>query len=133
VSGLDIVFLATGTGIAPVKAMLETLFEVDAEQQPRSVTVLWGGRTEDDLYLDMSSIPGNFNFVPVLSRPNEKWTGASGYVQQVLLAVMPDLRNAAVYACGSEAMIQSAKTALIQAQLPSNRFYSDAFVCSASF
>lgn len=132
VTDLDLVFLATGTGIAPVKAMLESLTEVTAKQQPRSVTVLWGGRTEVDLYWDMASISGNFKFVPVLSRPNSQWAGACGYVQDVLLSIMPDLSHVAVYACGSDAMIKSAKALLTQANLPSNRFYSDAFVCSAS-
>jgi CDP-4-dehydro-6-deoxyglucose reductase, E3 len=132
VTNLDLVFLATGTGVAPVKAMLESLANVAAEEQPRTVTVIWGGRTKEDLYLDMAGIPGNFTFVPVLSRPTEQWLGASGYVQQILLSIMPDLSNAAVYACGSDAMIQSAKTSLMQASLPSNRFYSDAFVCTGS-
>lgn len=132
VSGLDLVFLATGTGMAPVKAMLEALCDLADEQQPRSVTVLWGGRTPEDLYLDMERIPGNFNFVPVLSRADVQWTGARGHVQQSLLSIFPDLANAAVYACGSNAMIQSAKTSLTQAGLPAHRFYSDAFVCSAS-
>lgn len=132
VSGLDLIFLATGTGMAPVKAMLEALSDLAAEEQPRSVTVFWGGRTSEDLYLDMNRIPGNFKFVPVLSRADAQWTGARGHVQQGLLSLLPDLANTAVYACGSNAMIKSAKTLLTQVGLPSNRFYSDAFVCSES-
>lgn len=132
VSNLDLVFLATGTGMAPVKAMLESLIDLADGQQPRSVTVLWGGRTPEDFYLDVEGIPGNFNFVPVLSRADAQWTGARGYVQQNLLSILPDLANAVVYACGSNAMIQSAKNLLTQAGLPVHRFYSDAFVCSAS-
>lgn len=132
VTGLDLVFLATGTGIAPVKAMLESMHDLAAEKQPRSVTVLWGGRTPQDLYMDMAGIPGRFNFEPVLSRADAQWTGARGHVQQALLAVMPGLGQAAVYACGSDAMIRDAQTTLTAAGLPNNRFYSDAFVCSAS-
>ncbi len=132
VAGLDLVFLATGTGIAPVKAMLESMRDFDAEQQPRSVTVLWGGRTPQDLYFDLTGIPGRFHFVPVLSRADAQWTGARGHVQQALLAALPDLSQAAVYACGSDAMIRDAQMTLTAAGLPSNRFYSDAFVCSAT-
>lgn len=133
VAGLDLVFLATGTGIAPVKAMLESMHDFAAEQQPRSVTVLWGGRLPQDLYFDVAGIPGRFKFLPVLSRADAQWTGARGHVQQALLAALPDLSQAAVYACGSDAMIRDAQTTLTAAGLPSNLFYSDAFVCSASF
>lgn len=130
VAGLDLIFLATGTGIAPVKAMLEALPTNDA--QPRSVTVLWGGRQPEDLYLDIASIVGTHTFIPVLSRADTTWDGARGHVQDVLLAHQPDLTHAAVYACGSDAMIHSARTTLIQAGLPERRFYSDAFVCSST-
>ena len=132
VAGLDLVFLATGTGIAPVKAMLESMQGLDAEKQPCSVTLFWGGRTPQDLYFDVAGIAGAFNFVPVLSRADAQWTGARGHVQQALLSVLPDLSQAAVYACGSDAMIRDAQTTLTAAGLPNNRFYSDAFVCSAA-
>ena len=94
VAGLDLVFLATGTGIAPVKAMLESMHDLAAEKQPRSVTVLWGGRTPQDVYFDVAGIAGAFNFVPVLSRADAQWTGARGHVQHALLSVLPDLSQA---------------------------------------
>lgn len=130
--GINLVFLATGTGIAPVKAMLEHLDGLPAEQKPCSVTVVWGGRTERDLYLDVAALPGNHKYIPVLSRGGEDWSGARGYVQAVLLESHPNLSEAIVYACGSDAMIHSAKSALTASGLPSKNFYSDAFVCSAS-
>lgn len=133
VAGLDLVFLATGTGIAPVKAMLESIRDIASAHAPRTVTVLWGGRTSQDMYFDVPSIAGDFSFIPVLSRADELWSGVRGYVQQALLSVLPDLRQASVYACGSDAMIRDAQTILTAAGLPTNRFYSDAFVCSASF
>jgi CDP-4-dehydro-6-deoxyglucose reductase, E3 len=131
ISDLDLIFLATGTGVAPVKAMLESMVTLQTDQLPRSVTVLWGGRTQQDLYLELASLPVKYRYVPVLSRAGDDWTGARGHVQQVLLSLEPDLRNAAVYACGSDAMIQGAKLSLMDAGLPAHRFYSDAFVCSA--
>jgi CDP-4-dehydro-6-deoxyglucose reductase len=126
----DLVFLATGTGIAPVKAILESLANDAPVPRPQSVTVLWGARTQADLYVDIAGIPGNFEFIPVLSRPAQGWNGAQGYVQDVLLSMQPRLQRAAVYACGSTAMIEGAKSALLDAGLPAHRFYSDAFVCS---
>jgi CDP-4-dehydro-6-deoxyglucose reductase len=131
-AGLDLVFLATGTGIAPIKAMIEAMPQLAASKPPRSVTVVWGGRVQDDMYLDVAAMPGNHVFIPVLSRASPNWSGGRGYVQQALLEVLPDLSKAAVYACGSDAMIHSARLAMFEAGLPANRFYSDAFVSSAA-
>ncbi len=128
---LHLVFLATGTGIAPVKAMLESLTDIAPEHAPQSVTVFWGGRTAEDLYFDPHAIAGH-RFVPVLSRATTTWTGASGYVQNALLATQPDLAHTAVYACGSDTMIHTAKASLLAAGLPDKRFFADAFVPSAS-
>lgn len=133
VTSRDLVFLATGTGIAPVKAMLESMHNIASNHAPRSVTVLWGGRTSQDLYLDVQSISGDFSFIPVLSRADESWSGVRGYVQQALLSILPDLGQASVYACGSDAMIRNARVSLTATGLPINHFYSDSFVCSASF
>lgn len=126
----DVFFLATGTGIAPFKAILESLTQVTEVQRPNSITVLWGGRKPEDLYIDIATIPGQHRCIPVISRSNEGWIGAKGYVQDHLLSLAPDLSNAAVYACGSASMINGAKQSLCSAGLSSKRFYSDAFVSS---
>lgn len=127
----DLVFLATGTGIAPVKAMLEALSSLSLNQLPRSVSVLWGGRNEYDLYFNLAELPGTFQYTPVLSR-SATWKGERGYIQDVLLRRKSDLLNSTVYACGSDSMIHCAKVALTMAGLPSHHFYSDAFVCSST-
>jgi CDP-4-dehydro-6-deoxyglucose reductase len=129
-ANIDLIFLATGTGIAPVKAILESLRKPRTDQLPKSINVFWGGRQVEDLYFNVSAISGLQNYIPVLSRPTDSWAGAKGYVQDALMNSVPSLSNAAVYACGSDAMIHSAKNSLINAGLPSGRFYSDAFVKS---
>lgn len=130
VSGLDLVFLATGTGIAPIKAMLADLASRPDESQPASVSLFWGGRCATDLYwAPLLSMPG-LRYTPVLSRADSTWQGARGHVQDVLLAERHDLTRTAVYACGSEAMIEGARGALVQAGLPPKRYFSDAFVSS---
>lgn len=128
---LHLVFLATGTGIAPIKAMLESLTHIAPEHAPKSVTLFWGGRTAEDLYFDPEVIPAGHRFIPVLSSAPEGWTGVSGYVQNALLATKPDLASTALYACGSDAMVRSAKAGLLAAGLPNNRFFAEAFVPSA--
>ena len=129
-TGLHFVFLATGTGIAPVKAMLEQLATAPLVNQPLSATLYWGGREPQDLYADPSQWHPSLLYVPVLSRAPVDWTGDRGHVQNSLLNDEPDWDNTVVYACGSDAMVQSAKAELTQAGLPTNRFYSDAFVPS---
>jgi CDP-4-dehydro-6-deoxyglucose reductase len=131
-TGLHLVFLATGTGIAPVKAMLDQLATAPLDKQPLSATLYWGGRAPQDLYADPSQWHPSLRYVPVLSRAPGDWTGARGHVQKTLLGDKPDWANTVVYACGSAAMIQSAKAELTQAGLPTNRFYSDAFVPSGT-
>ncbi len=126
--GLHLVFLATGTGIAPVKAMLEQLSSVSVSEQPLSVTVYWGGRKPEDLYASPSQWHPALRYVPVLSRGTDAWTGKRGYVQRALLSDQSDLSNTVVYACGSDAMIQSAKVELTQAGLAGKRFFFDSFV-----
>jgi CDP-4-dehydro-6-deoxyglucose reductase len=128
---LHLVFLATGTGIAPVKSMLESLPNIAQERGPKSVTVFWGGRTAKDLYFDPQAFQARHRFVPVLSRAAAGWNGVTGYVQNALLATQPDLAHTVVYACGSDAMTRSAKASLFAAGLPNNRFFADAFVPSA--
>jgi CDP-4-dehydro-6-deoxyglucose reductase len=129
-TGLRLVFLATGTGIAPVKAMLEQMATAPLDKQPLSVTLYWGGRQLQDLYVDPSQWYASLRYVPVLSRAPDGWSGARGHVQHSLLSENSDWANTVVYACGSNAMIQSAKEVLTEAGLPLNRFYSDAFVPS---
>ena len=135
VAGLDLVFLATGTGIAPILAMLLQLSTTEQAQQPRSVTLYWGGRHREDLYIDPTVSAPVLRYVPVLSRGDVDWTGAHGHVQDVLINdvahnAAPPLANAAVYACGSEAMIHGARQLLVDNGLVPKRFYFDAFVSS---
>lgn len=126
VAGLDLVLLATGTGIAPIKALLEELQNRPAEAQPRSVHLLWGGRQPADLYWQPDF--EGLRYTPVLSRADAAWSGERGHVQDVLLRLQPDLSRAAVYACGSSAMIDTARGQLTAAGLPAKAFHSDAFV-----
>lgn len=124
-----LVLLATGTGIAPIRAMLEQLAADPAATAYRQMHVYWGGRTAQDIYWtpDYPSLP--LRFVPVLSR-SPRSVGAKGYVQDVVLADDIDLQDAIVYACGSEAMIASARSQLAVAGLNPKNFHSDAFVSS---
>lgn len=127
-STTDLVFLATGTGIAPVKSMLEEIATLSEGRRPRSISVFWGGRTEGDLYWDPLRLMDQIDYFPCLSRAGAGWRGERGYVQDIFLATNPDLSSTQVYACGSEAMIHDAKSILISKGLSEENFFSDAFV-----
>jgi CDP-4-dehydro-6-deoxyglucose reductase len=126
-----VVFLATGTGIAPVTAMLDGLRQA-ASPRPGSITVFWGGRRVEDIYTDVAQIETRAAFHPVLSRADASWGGLTGYVQDAFIAADYDLGNCVVYACGSDTMIRSAKHALLKSGIASEDFHSDAFVPSAT-
>lgn len=131
VTGKDVIFMATGTGLAPIKAMLEDLDVSGRLTLARSVYVFWGARKAEDLYCSLS-IPESITYIPVLSRPNEYWAGEVGYVQTACLKYLSDFTQAQVYACGSENMIASAKATLCAAGLAEINFRADAFVSSSN-
>ncbi len=131
VKGQDVVFLATGTGIAPVKAMIEGAELLAPEDRPKSMVVFWGGRTLDDLYFDPTLGHESLRYVPVLSRCAAEWRGQRGYVQDAFLEEHYELSNCTVYACGSDKMIRSSSEALLKSGLAEKRFFSDAFLASS--
>lgn len=131
-----IVLLASGTGLAPVKAMIE---DMRHKGLSRPVALYWGCRSQADLYLhdwamqQAAELPW-LQYVPVLSeaRPEDGWTGRTGLVHQAVLADLPDLSGHEVYACGAPIMVASARTDFCAlAGLPPEHFYADAFTSMA--
>lgn len=131
VAGLDLILLATGTGMAPIKALLEEMSSWSKERLPRSINVYWGGRIPQDLYWNPTEAGIDLRYLPVLSRADSAWSGLRGYVQQAVLQSGIKLEHAVVYVCGSLAMIDSARAQMVAAGLNARRFYSDAFVSSS--
>ena len=125
-----LIFLATGTGIAPVKAMLEQLNQTPNLVVDTSIHVYWGGRVNEDIYWQPEQHDLSVLFNPVLSRPGEQWKGRTGYIQNAVIEDKIPLNNAVVYACGSDAMIHSSRELLVKHGLSPKKFYSDAFVSS---
>ena len=127
-----LVLLATGTGIAPVKAILEELHQDPEAYKFEQINLYWGGRYSHDLYWEPAFAQIPVTFVPVLSR-EPSWGGKVGYIQDAALSDALPLKKSVVYACGSEAMIQDARAALLGAGVPEGNFFSDAFVQSGGF
>jgi len=106
-----LLMVATGTGIAPIKSILESLLD-DPDCPP--VALYWGMRTAADLYLHdeiqaWSGRLSEFRYVPVLSRADGVWTGRRGHVQQAVAEDFDDLSACAIYLCGSPDMIGEAR------------------------
>ncbi|MGV8835494.1 FAD-binding oxidoreductase [Cellvibrio sp.] len=126
----SIIFLATGTGIAPIKSILEE-FSNNAELvQEKNIYVYWGGRHLADLYWQPDFTNLDIIFRPTLSRAQSDWEGRRGYVQDAVITDDIELNDSVVYACGSDTMIHAAKRLLVAQGLKANNFYSDAFVSS---
>jgi len=130
-SDKPIVFVAGGTGFAPIKGILEHMFHHHIK---RDVVLYWGALAKQDLY--MNDLPEkwaaeyeNFRYIPVLSepKPEDQWTGRTGLVHQAVLDDGFDLKNYQVYCCGAPAMVEAAHRDFTANGLPEDEFFSDAF------
>ena len=131
-SAKPMILLAGGTGFAPIKSIVEYAIATGIQ---RPMTLYWGSRNLAGLYqFDVAKgwedrLPG-FRFVPVLSDSpaEDAWTGRTGLAHAALMADLPDLSGHEVYACGSPAMIDTARADLTrQCGLPADAFHADAF------
>lgn len=135
-SDKPIVLLASGTGFAPIKAIIERVEHLGLS---RPVTLYWGCRSQADLYLHDWALQAaarlpQLRYVPVLSEPKAEdgWTGRTGFVHQAVMADFPDLSGHQVYACGAPVMVESAQRDFVAlCQLPAEEFYADSFTSEA--
>lgn len=130
-STAPIIFMAGGTGFAPIKAIIEHAL---AAHVSRPMHLFWGVRARGDLYMrelaDAWALANNqFQFTPVLSEPlaQDQWPGKTGWVHEAVTATYPDLREVEVYASGPPPMIEAGKAAFSRCGLSLNRFYFDSF------
>jgi len=135
-SDKPMIFVAGGTGFAPIKGMLEHAFVTHMD---REMVLYWGVRAGKDLY--MAELPvqwqrehSHFTFIPVLSNPapDDAWQGRTGYVHEAVMADFADLSGYQVYACGAPVMVDSAHGAFTAHRgLPEEEFFADSFVTAA--
>ena len=135
-SAKPIVFVASGTGFAPIKAVIEQALH---NRIARPMTLYWGGRRPKDLYMNelaqrWAAEQPDFRYVPVISDalPEDAWTSRSGFVHRAVMEDFPDLSAHQVYACGVPIMVDSARRDFIaQCKLPEDEFYADSFTTQA--
>ncbi len=135
-SDLPMIFVAGGTGFAPIQGMLQHAF---ATHMDRQMVLYWGVRALKDLYLaerpqQWQREHPNFTFIPVLSNPDpsDQWQGRTGYVHEAVLEDFADLSGYQVYACGAPIMVDSAHGAFTAKRgLNEDAFFADSFVYAA--
>jgi CDP-4-dehydro-6-deoxyglucose reductase len=130
-SAKPVVLLASGTGFAPIKALVEHALHTGVK---RPMTLYWGCRVRADLYMDDLATrwqrEGKLRYVPVLSDalPADSWTGRTGFVHRAVMEDFPDLSGRQVYACGAPVMVDAARRDFTaQRGLPEEEYYSDSF------
>lgn len=131
-----IILLASGTGLAPIKALIEHLQHLGST---RPAVLYWGCRKRADLYLDTwcaqaaADLP-TLRYVPVLSEAgsDSDWSGRTGFVHEAVMADWPDLSGHEVYACGTPLMVEAARRDFsARCRLPAEAFFADAFTSEA--
>ncbi len=131
-----IVLLASGTGFAPIKAIIEHMQFMGIT---RDAVLYWGGRRPHDLYMNdwvqarCAEMP-NLTYVPVVSDalPEDGWSGRTGFVHLAVLQDFADLSGHQVYACGAPIVVDSARKDFVEkAGLPEHEFFADAFTSEA--
>ncbi len=135
-SGKPMVLLASGTGFAPLKAIIEHALH---QGLARPMSLYWGGRRPQDLYMhelarQWAAAHAHFNYVPVVSDalPEDAWTGRSGLVHRAVMEDFPDLSGHQVYACGAPVVIAAAQRDFsARCALPPEEFFADAFTSEA--
>ena len=130
-SARPVILVAGGTGFAPVKGIVEHALQLGLK---RPMTLYWGARTQDELYLD--ALPRQwqeenpwFRYIPVLSESTagDAWQGRTGLVHQAVLEDHPDMQAYQVYCCGAPQMVEVAHRDFQGHGLPEEEFFSDAF------
>ncbi|HWZ39010.1 MAG TPA: 2Fe-2S iron-sulfur cluster-binding protein [Bradyrhizobium sp.] len=130
-----VILLASGTGFAPIKSIIETAIHAG---NSRPMHLYWGARTREDIYL--AELPSRwaarlswFSFTPVLSEPSSSWTGRTGLVHDSVREDRNDLSGHEIYACGNPLMVSAAQTHFTAGHgLPDAQFFADAFVESGT-
>jgi ferredoxin-NADP reductase len=108
----DTVFIATGTGVAPFRSMLQWLLVDQSRHQGKQFWLLFGNRYEQDIYYHsewqrLAAERPNFHYLPTLSRGGTDWQGLRGYVQEHLHRIVQGRTEMHAYICGLDKMVSA--------------------------
>ncbi len=122
-----VLFVAAGTGVGPLRSMIQLELELGHAPAPR--VLLFGARHQDDLlweaeFRELERRARWFRYVPTLTRPDPGWHGAVGRVQPHLAPLLRELREAEAYVCGSTEMVRSSVEQLVSSGLDERRIHT---------
>ena len=131
-----VLLIASGTGYAPVNAMLSHALY---HHHDRQFTLYRGAKTHDELYCNDAPLRWthehpNFTYVPILSRATDAcaWDGRQGRLTDTVASDFTDLSAYQVYACGAPIMVEAARVLCLTRGLPEEEFFYDAFTLQSS-
>ncbi|WP_458414196.1 NADH:ubiquinone reductase (Na(+)-transporting) subunit F [Schinkia sp. CFF1] len=127
----DLIFVAGGSGMAPIKALIEEVFSESFEHE---AWFFYGARTEQDLYLvgewlELEEKYPNFHFIPALSNLSDRssWSGEKGFIADVIKSNMESCQGMDAYLCGPPIMCETVTDVLHDKGLRGNHIYLDEF------
>ncbi len=124
----QIIFIGTGTGIAPLRSMIK---DIIAKEEEFEMKLLFGVRYEghhcyDEEFKNLEILSPNFKYIPVTSKPTETWEGRQGHVQQNLDMIEPD--NTQVYICGLPIMVEETTKKLLEKVFSPKQIHHEKYV-----
>lgn len=126
----EVYFVSTGTGVAPFRAMAETLLQGGLKDS--QIYLIFGTRHPEDIiyrqhFEDMEKEFPNFHYIPTLSRSDDTWTGHKGHVQQTLSKFLADPSKKDIYICGLQIMVDQVKDLAVSAGVPATNVYYERY------
>ena len=127
----DKLFVCTGTGVAPLRAMIQEL--LSSKENKSKITLVFGERTETELlykkeFEELKKTHKNFTYVPTLSKPHKDWKGEKDYVQYVIQKYINNAQTTDAYICGMKEMVDHVQTNVLEFAVPRQNIFSEKFV-----
>jgi len=129
----DKLFVCTGTGVAPLRAMIQELLSSKENKSNTRITLIFGERTEAELlykkeFEQLQKAHKNFKYIPTLSKPHKGWNGEKDYVQYVIQKYINQPQTTDVYICGMKEMVEHVQTTLLEFNIPKQNIFIEKFV-----
>jgi CDP-4-dehydro-6-deoxyglucose reductase len=128
----DKLFVCTGTGVAPLRAMIQELLSTKPAPKQK-VTLIFGERTEAELlyrteFEQLQKAHKNFRYIPTLSKPHKDWKGEKDYVQYVIQKYINNAQTTDIYICGMKEMVDHVQTNVLEFNVPKQNIFTEKFI-----
>ena len=126
----NLLFLGTGSGVSPLRCIIDDLLKVQKVQTP--ITLYLGLRFPSDVFWkeyfeNLEKEYPNFHYVLAISKPDETWTGKTGHITDLVAQDFPDASECSAYLCGNKLMVEETTNILLSHNCKKERIYSEKF------